>query len=117
MYGVTSFASFLKIIKSDTTKLSIYFDPNYYKQVNQDVANSGLISIKHMMLHGVSEMRKFLWEGHIGVKLQLLKKIEITYSFTRRSSAIRNGVPRNPIWGPFGLKYLIGEEGEGCYNI
>ena len=64
-----------------------------------------------------SEMRKFLWEGHIGVKLQLLKKIEITYSFTRRSSAIRNGVPRNPIWGTFGLKYLIGEEGEGCYNI
>ena len=64
-----------------------------------------------------SEMRKFQWEGHIGVKLQLLKKIEITYSFTRRSRGFRDGITRNPIWGTLGLKYLIGEEGEGCYDI
>jgi len=67
---------------------------------------------------GFSDMRKFQWEGHLGIKLQLLKKIEITYSVSRRSAGFRNDiVSRNPIWGTIGLKYLIGEPGEGCYNL
>lgn len=64
-----------------------------------------------------SDMKKFQWEGHVGLKLQLLKKIEITYSISRRSVGFKADVTRDPIWGTLGLKYLIGEEGEGCYNL
>lgn len=62
------------------------------------------------------EMRKFLWELHAGVKIQLLKKAEITWSVSRRSSEIKGPISRSPLWGTINLKYLIAPEGEGCYN-
>jgi len=62
------------------------------------------------------EMKKFLWEMHAGIKIQLLKKAEFTWSITRRSAEIKGVVNRSPLWGTFAVKYLIAPEGEGCYN-
>lgn len=63
-----------------------------------------------------SDTRKLVLEGYAGVKVQLLKKIEIAFSINQRTSEFRNGVSRNPLWGTLGLKYLIADEGEGCYD-
>lgn len=64
----------------------------------------------------LADTRVFQWEGHVGLKIQLLQKVEISYSISRRSRGFRLDVSRNPIWGTIGIKYLIGEEGEGCYD-
>lgn len=63
-----------------------------------------------------SDTRKLMLEGYIGVKVQLLKKVEITFSLNQRTSEFKNGISRNPLWGTLGLKYLIADEGEGCYD-
>ena len=63
-----------------------------------------------------AETRRFLLEGHVGVKVQFVKKIEVSFSINRRTSEFNDNVKRSPMWGTIGLKYLIAEEGEGCYN-
>jgi len=63
-----------------------------------------------------ADTRRFLLEGHIGVKLQFVKKVELSFSISRRTSEFKDNIKRAPMWGTIGLKYLIAEEGEGCYN-
>ena len=63
-----------------------------------------------------AETRRFLLEGHIGLKVQFVKKVEVSFSVNRRTSEFRDNIRRSPMWGTVGVKYLIAEEGEGCYN-
>ena len=62
------------------------------------------------------DTRKFVVEGYVGVKLQLFKKVELNFSINQRTSEFKNDLRSRPMWGTFGAKYLLGEEGEGCYN-
>ncbi|MDA8692849.1 lipid A deacylase LpxR family protein [Saprospiraceae bacterium] len=62
------------------------------------------------------DTRKFVFEGYVGVKLQLFKKVEFNFSVTQRTKEFKNDLRSRPMWGTFGFKYLLGEEGEGCYD-
>lgn len=66
--------------------------------------------------YSFSESKKFLFEGYAGIKLQLLQKLEITFSITQRTDAFNSGLERNPFWGTLAFKYLLAPAGEGCYN-
>ncbi len=58
-YGSKTFADFIEIISNNKSKLSNFFDPNFYFEVNPDVANSGELAIHHFMTFGIEEQRKF----------------------------------------------------------
>jgi hypothetical protein len=62
------------------------------------------------------DTKKVVLEGYVGVKLQLFKKVELNFSINQRTTEFRNDRRSRPMWGTFGLKYLLGEEGEGCYD-
>ena len=64
----------------------------------------------------VSDVRKFVLESYAGIKLQLFKKIEFNFSINNRSSEFIGAQSRSNMWGTFGMKYLLAEEGEGCYD-
>jgi len=62
------------------------------------------------------DTKKIVLEGYVGVKIQFAKKIELNFSINQRSSEFSNSLRSQPMWGTFGMKYLLGEEGEGCYD-
>lgn len=63
-----------------------------------------------------SETKKLMWEGYVGAKVQLLQKVEISFSLTRRSAEFDRLAMKRPFWGTIGLKYLMAPPGEGCYD-
>lgn len=64
----------------------------------------------------VADTKKILLEAYAGFKLQLLKTIEINFSVNTRNAEFNGMAASNKLWGTFGVKYLIAEEGEGCYD-
>ena len=62
------------------------------------------------------DTQRYLLEGYVGLKLQFVKTIELNFSINARSSALKNPNTKYSTWGTVGLKYLLGEEGEGCYD-
>ncbi len=62
------------------------------------------------------ETKKIVLEGYVGLKVQFAKKVEVNFSINQRTSEITNSLRSRPMWGTIGLKYLMGEEGEGCYD-
>lgn len=64
----------------------------------------------------LADTRKIMLESNVGLKLQLLKKIEFSMSFNWRTSEIKLDNAKSHLWGTIGLKYLIAPEGEGCYD-
>ena len=58
-YSIESYSSFVDLIEKDSDRLSEYFDPIQYFEFNPDVKSSGLAAIKHMMIYGIKESRKF----------------------------------------------------------
>lgn len=77
---------------------------------------NGLYSGNDGHFYSFGDTRRLMLEAYVGAKLQLLKKVEISFSLNQRSSEFRGEVKRNPIWGTIGFKYLIAPEGEGCYE-
>lgn len=63
-----------------------------------------------------SDVKKFIWEAYAGIKMQFFKKVELNFSINQRSSEFSGAESRSNLWGTFGLKYLLAEEGEGCYD-
>jgi len=61
-------------------------------------------------------LRKFVFEGYIGAKLQLFKKVEFNFSINQRTTEFTNAPRPRPMWGTFGVKYLMAPEGEGCFD-
>ena len=65
---------------------------------------------------GVGDTKKIVMEAYAGAKLQLFKKIEINFSVNTRSAEFNGAQSRSNLWGTLGMKYLLAEEGEGCYD-
>jgi hypothetical protein len=63
-----------------------------------------------------ADTERFLLEGYVGLKLQFYKKVELNFSINTRSPALNIPDTKYNTWGTFGLKYLLGEQGEGCYD-
>lgn len=63
-----------------------------------------------------SDTKRLIYEAHAGIKLQMFKRLEINFSVNTRSSEFNLAQGRRTSWGTFGLKVLLAEEGEGCYN-
>jgi len=54
------------------------------------------------------DTKKLLLEGYVGIKIQLLQKIEFSYSYNRRTQEFKsNLINRKPAWGTIGIKYLL----------
>lgn len=66
--------------------------------------------------YSFKDTRKFVFEAYVGLKLQIMQKIDITYSINWRSSEIRSDFRNNVLWGTIGVKYLMGPSGVGCYD-
>jgi hypothetical protein len=66
--------------------------------------------------NSTSNTKILLWEAYVGAKVQLFKKIEFSFSVNRRSPEFNAPFQQESLWGTIGMKYLIAEEGEGCYN-
>ncbi len=64
----------------------------------------------------LADTRKLMMEANVGAKVQLLKKIECSFSFNWRTSEIKLDNAKSHLWGTLGFKYLIAPEGEGCYD-
>lgn len=77
---------------------------------------NGWFGLNHDHDYSFTNSRKYLLEGYVGLKLQLFKRLEFTYSVSQRTAAINNSPGGNPSWGTLGFKFLIAEEGVGCYN-
>ena len=63
-----------------------------------------------------ADTRKFVYEGYIGVKLQILQRVDITYSVNYRSQEFKAPLRYGYRWGTIGIKYLMGPAGVGCYD-
>ena len=75
-----------------------------------------LITSKQDEYESLMNTKTLVFEGYVGVKLQLFKKLEFNFSINRRSSEISSPFSRAATWGTFGMKYLLAESGEGCYD-
>ncbi len=62
------------------------------------------------------DTRKIIFESYVGVKLQILQKVDITYSVNWRSSEFKSDWQKNVLWGTLGIKYLMAPAGVGCYD-
>lgn len=62
------------------------------------------------------ETRKFVVEAYVGLKIQFVQKVELNFSINQRTTEFSNDLRSNPLWGTFGVKYLLGPAGEGCYD-
>jgi len=77
---------------------------------------NGLYGASRREAIGFGDMKKFVFEYYVGVKLQLFKKVEFSYSFNRRTAEFTGEAMKAPFWGTFGFKFLLAPEGEGCYD-
>ena len=66
--------------------------------------------------YSFGDTRKFVFESYVGLKLQILQTVDITYSVNWRSSEFRSEFKKNVLWGTIGIKYLMGPAGVGCYD-
>lgn len=66
--------------------------------------------------YSFTDTRKFVFESYVGLKLQVLQSLDITYSINWRSSEIKSDWKKNVLWGTIGVKYLMGPAGVGCYD-
>ena len=64
----------------------------------------------------VGDTKRILLEAHAGAKIQLAKKIEFNFSVTTRKPEVNFENNQDALWGTFGVKILLAEEGEGCYD-
>lgn len=65
---------------------------------------------------GISDTKKIFYEAYAGFKLQMFKKLELNFSVNTRSAEFTLPEQSRKLWGTFGLKILLAEEGEGCYD-
>lgn len=63
-----------------------------------------------------ADTRKLIYDAYVGVKIQILQTVDITYSVNTRFSEFKSPLKVNPIWGTISLKYLMGPAGVGCHN-
>ncbi len=66
--------------------------------------------------YGWGDTQKYLLEGYVGAKLQVIRKLEFNFSLNIRSSALKTDQAKYSSWGTLGFKYLMGDPGEGCYD-
>ena len=66
--------------------------------------------------YSFANTRKLVFESYVGVKVQIMQTIDITYSVNWRSSEIKSDWKKNVLWGTIGIKYLMGPAGVGCYD-
>jgi len=64
----------------------------------------------------LKDTKKLLLEAYAGAKLQMGKKIEFNFSVNTRKTEFKGLVDKGSLWGTFGIKVLLAEEGEGCYD-
>ena len=76
----------------------------------------GWLSSRKDEYNSVDNVKRILFEAYAGIKLQFYKRLEVSFSVTQRSAEFDAPFLRRPMWGTFGLKYLLGTEGEGCYD-
>jgi len=60
--------------------------------------------------------RKFIWEAYVGVKLQILQKVDLIYTINTRSPEFKSAFQQRNTWGTLTLKVLLGPAGVGCYD-
>jgi len=77
---------------------------------------NGLYNGNDGHFYSLGETKTLMAEAYIGTKIQLFKKIELSFCVNGRTSEF--SAPNNGTtwWGTFGMKYLMAPEGEGCYN-
>jgi hypothetical protein len=63
-----------------------------------------------------SDTKRVIYEAYAGIKLQAFKKVEINFSVNTRTAEFNLLQAQRTSWGTFGLKILLAEEGEGCYD-
>ena len=77
---------------------------------------SGLFSSEKESYNSINETKLVTFEAYAGAKLQLFKRVEFNFSINKRGPEINDAFMYTPYWGTFGLKVLLAEEGEGCYD-
>ena len=77
---------------------------------------NGLYGLSNGHFYSFADTRKVVFEAYVGLKIQILQKVDITYSVSWRSSEIRSDFRNNVLWGTLGVKYLMGPAGVGCYD-
>jgi len=60
--------------------------------------------------------RKFIWEAYVGVKFQILQKVDLIYTINTRSPEFKSAFQQRNTWGTLTLKVLLGPAGVGCYD-
>jgi len=63
-----------------------------------------------------SDTRKFIYEAYVGVKLQILQKLDIIYTINTRSSEFKSAFQQRNTWGTLTFKVLFGPAGVGCFD-
>lgn len=77
---------------------------------------SGLFSSEKDSYNSINRTKLVTFEVYAGAKLQLFKKVEFNFSINNRGPEINDAFMYTPFWGTFGIKVLLAEEGEGCYD-
>lgn len=77
---------------------------------------TGFLAKRDGDYESTSSRNWLLLDSYAGIKLQLFKKIELSFSINRRTPEFNTPVSQSTIWGTFGMKFLMEPEGEGCYN-
>ena len=77
---------------------------------------NGLYGLSNGHFYSFGDTRKFIYEGYVGVKLQLFQKVDIIYSINTRSTEIRSAFQQRNTWGTLTFKVLLGPAGVGCYD-
>ncbi len=66
--------------------------------------------------YSFGDTRKFIYEAYVGIKLQILQKVDLIYTINTRSSEFKSDFKQRNTWGTLTFKVLIGPAGEGCYD-
>ncbi len=77
---------------------------------------SGILSGNKNDYASLNNTNIFVLEAYAGAKLQISKKLELSFSLNARSAEVKMPYRKTPLWGTFGMKILLAEEGEGCYD-
>lgn len=62
------------------------------------------------------DTRKLIYEAYLGMKVQILQKVDLTYAINLRYQEFKAPFRYNTLWGTVGIKYLMGPAGVGCYD-
>lgn len=77
---------------------------------------NGVYGLSQGNYYGFRDTRNFIYEGYIGMKLQLFQKVDIIYSVNTRSPEFKSAFQQRNTWGTLTLKVLLGPAGVGCYD-